>query len=295
MTHPEPDITVNVDVTNPGQFFACCGLLELADRLWPGAEGWFESSSFRIESAGSMSDLLQALSNTEINSSVGDEGLKRLGTLMSAKKSELTDADQQEKDRLRAMWQEESLVLGDPFNLVINWWRDEGNNRTALKTWAAKQLILDIVRPLRSAIETIAQEPPFEDLLQRRTPVDGLPLFFDAHAQSQSTALDTGFSTYELRHVIKEGDLIKPAIEFFAFIGMQRFQIPHGPDKGTFCFNAWRAPLSPPVAAIAAAGLVQSPRDRSFQFRLLSRTKYMKAFLPATPLESRHERRAETV
>ncbi len=24
--------------TNPGQFFACCGLLELADRLWPGAE-----------------------------------------------------------------------------------------------------------------------------------------------------------------------------------------------------------------------------------------------------------------
>ncbi|TWW08183.1 hypothetical protein E3A20_26890, partial [Planctomyces bekefii] len=24
---------VNVDPTNPGQFFACCGLLELADRL----------------------------------------------------------------------------------------------------------------------------------------------------------------------------------------------------------------------------------------------------------------------
>ena len=34
-------IRVNVDPTNPGQFFACCGLLELADRLWPGAEGWF--------------------------------------------------------------------------------------------------------------------------------------------------------------------------------------------------------------------------------------------------------------
>jgi CRISPR-associated protein Csb3 len=34
MTHPEPNITIKVDVTNPGQFFACCGLLELADRLW---------------------------------------------------------------------------------------------------------------------------------------------------------------------------------------------------------------------------------------------------------------------
>lgn len=26
MSHPEPAIRVNVDVTNPGQFFACCGL-----------------------------------------------------------------------------------------------------------------------------------------------------------------------------------------------------------------------------------------------------------------------------
>jgi len=34
--YPPPSITVTVDVTNPGQFFACCGLLELADRLWPG-------------------------------------------------------------------------------------------------------------------------------------------------------------------------------------------------------------------------------------------------------------------
>ena len=43
MSDTKPNITVNVDVTNPGQFFACCGLLELADRLWPGAEGWFSN------------------------------------------------------------------------------------------------------------------------------------------------------------------------------------------------------------------------------------------------------------
>ena len=29
-------IRIAVDPTNPGQFFACCGLLELADRLWSG-------------------------------------------------------------------------------------------------------------------------------------------------------------------------------------------------------------------------------------------------------------------
>ena len=41
MSGLEPSIRISLDVTNPGQFFACCGLLELADRLWNGAEGWF--------------------------------------------------------------------------------------------------------------------------------------------------------------------------------------------------------------------------------------------------------------
>jgi CRISPR-associated protein Csx14 len=38
---PDPDISVNVDVRNPGQFFACCGLLEVSSRIWPDSEGWF--------------------------------------------------------------------------------------------------------------------------------------------------------------------------------------------------------------------------------------------------------------
>jgi len=38
MNPGEADTRIRVDPTNPGQFFACCGLLELADRLWPSAE-----------------------------------------------------------------------------------------------------------------------------------------------------------------------------------------------------------------------------------------------------------------
>src|SRR5580704_15925480 len=41
MRSPEPDIDIDVDLRNPGQFFACCGILELAAQLWPGSEGWF--------------------------------------------------------------------------------------------------------------------------------------------------------------------------------------------------------------------------------------------------------------
>ena len=54
--------SVNVDPTNPGQFFACCGLLELADRLWPGAEGCFakEDREFTITRGGTLRGLLAA-------------------------------------------------------------------------------------------------------------------------------------------------------------------------------------------------------------------------------------------
>ena len=52
-------IRVAVDPTNPGQFFACCGLLELANRLWPGAEGWFEKGKFCIACEGTADQLLE--------------------------------------------------------------------------------------------------------------------------------------------------------------------------------------------------------------------------------------------
>jgi len=39
-------IRINVAPTNPGQFFACCGLLELADRLWPERRGALRTGSF---------------------------------------------------------------------------------------------------------------------------------------------------------------------------------------------------------------------------------------------------------
>src|SRR5215468_363408 len=46
--NPEPTIRINVDVTNPGQFFACCGLLELASRLDQNATAHFENGQFLV-------------------------------------------------------------------------------------------------------------------------------------------------------------------------------------------------------------------------------------------------------
>ena len=50
-------ITLDVDLTNPGQFLACCGLLELASRLNPDARGHFENAAFHV--TGAALDLLE--------------------------------------------------------------------------------------------------------------------------------------------------------------------------------------------------------------------------------------------
>ena len=61
MSYPEATIRVTVDPANPGQFFACCGLLELADRLWPDAEGWFADAQFCIACSGILTELIGKL------------------------------------------------------------------------------------------------------------------------------------------------------------------------------------------------------------------------------------------
>jgi CRISPR-associated protein Csb3 len=48
MKQLEPSLLIPVDPTNPGQFFACCGLLELTDRLRGPAEGWFDRGQFHV-------------------------------------------------------------------------------------------------------------------------------------------------------------------------------------------------------------------------------------------------------
>src|SRR5947207_624032 len=57
MSSPARDITIPVDLLNPGQFFACCGLLELADRTWRDVEGWFSDQCFLMRSSDADSSI----------------------------------------------------------------------------------------------------------------------------------------------------------------------------------------------------------------------------------------------
>ena len=107
MIDPDPTIRVNVDATNPGQFFACCGLLELADRLWDGAQGWFGRENSCVTAGGALPDLIRALCQAELVQLDPDDNTAS------------------------------PIEIGRPFRtLRLDWWHDDHAGGKELKVWA---------------------------------------------------------------------------------------------------------------------------------------------------------------
>lgn len=280
MSETQPNIRIPVDLTNPGQFFACCGLLELADRLWPGAEGWFgdDHSSFYISCDGSLEALLIELSRSKIQSSLSTFELKRLGTLLSAEKAKLTPESLAEKSRLQEKWKLERLYISEPFSLWLDWWRDGNGARTELKTWAAKQLIADMAIQMLSVVRIQVNDfnANAPTVFTSMKP-DSLPFYFDSDLCRTGTARDAGFSA----DTLGLSPSYRPLLELLAFVGLQRFHPATALGSDRFIYATWCLPLSPMIAAVAAANLVPPLVAERFSFELFARTKYMKAFLPA--------------
>ena len=146
-----PSFSVKVDLTNSGQFFSCCGIFELAHRLWPGAEGWFDQHglTFGIYASGRDAGLNQLV-----------EKLRRcvISGLTQAQRNEL-EALEAEKRGLRrehknlpAVKEQRRLELGSnarqgpvtieaPFFLTLDWWQTADDDIATPKTWAGRQEI----------------------------------------------------------------------------------------------------------------------------------------------------------
>src|SRR5215469_7228345 len=121
-------IQIAVDPANPGQFFACCGLLELADRLWGGADGWFNTTAFH----------LRATARTEIVISIG----QLISAIAAAALEPIDPANETSSP----------IMIGEPFNLRLDWWEDERSDGQQLKVWAGSMRGLRIARAMQAAL-----------------------------------------------------------------------------------------------------------------------------------------------
>ena len=264
-------IRVNVDLTNPGQFFACCGLLELADRLWPGTgvQGAFSGPHFQLVAKTEECSLKQIIQPFVV-----------------------ADVRQLDVDDNAAS----PLHLGKPFDLRLDWWRkiETSDKRRVnlgggdqLKPWAGKQFGPLIFRLMKNACVDIDLQSPLDDPRAVYDTQNGKakkktvsPFYFDA--RREETSLDIGFSPDEQEMSV----MAYPAVESLALVGLQRFRptVAESGHSRAFLYTAWAVPLPPPVAMAAVSGMVPVPSYGTFRFTKPSRGgEYLTMFSRATP------------
>ncbi len=253
MEHPSPTITIDVDVANPGQFLACCGLLELASRLDEEALGWFTTGRFHLR--GAAGELFKHVHEVDVIPILDDDG---------------SDPPSP------------PVRFDHPFGLVLDWWEDETATRSGFKTWSGGQTVIGFIDGMRELMRQHGNQNT--DLLTRVSAVDKpKPFYFDSRL-SRLTAIDMGFSTEKFTASFS------PSVEFLTLVGLQRFRPITVKDRERYYgYHTWEQPLPVRIAAAVAHGLSPNLSLQSFTFPLVVRTggKY-KAFGPAIPDRSNH-------
>jgi CRISPR-associated protein Csx14 len=265
MSNPEPNIKIPVDLTNPGQFFACCGLLELADRLWPGAEGWFGRREFfilTVDRTKTLSELLSEARSTTFD--VGDD-------------TESEEDDSKEGDLpvepIRLQWN------GQKPAIHLDWWADK-----SIKPWAGSMKERVILRAMLDAIDPLRLDP-FSDLKavlyqspKKRKPDKKEPFYFDPRRGNRSHPLDSGFSpdTHKMQAECC------PTLEALCFIGLQRARPASTGIANQSRYTVWTklSPSDPGLPAnlvgAVTCGIVRLPGSTDYAFDNYFRTDQRK-------------------
>ena len=257
MSESNHTIRVRVDVTNPGQFFACCGLLELAGRINSRAEGCFKANEFVVSNALSLEDLTT--------------------TIVASKLLKLNSEDTTASP----------ILIPAPFSILLDWWKTGDRASSDLKVWAGTMESFRIARAMQYAMRapefstgdlfnvgTVAFDPD-----DAETKVE--PFYFDARRGPNAHSRDVGFAPNDLG--IRT--IASPAVEFLCLVGLQRARpIPTGKPR-IFEYHTWAAPLPPQIVPAATAGVLPAIGSRSYCFESWFRTgqRKHKAFLTARP------------
>jgi hypothetical protein len=260
--YPDPNISVNVEATNPGQFFACCGLLELADRLWPDAEGWFgpEDRTFLIAASdGSLDRLVEAVATAEI------------------RHVRPTDA------------YSSPMVIGPPFRPIsIDWWEHEFTGARDLKVWAGTMESVGIGRAMQYALRDPRFRSPtlFDIGMVVTVPGDAgqkkEPYYFDARRTPNAHSRDVGFSPNDLGMT----SVAHPAVELLCLIGLQVARPAPTGESRVYDYFTWHVPILKNLLIAASTGSLALPGARRYRFENWFRTgqRKHKAFRSAIRL-----------
>ncbi len=261
MSEPKPSITVSVDPTNPGQFFACCGLLELADRLWLGAEGWFaaDGREFRIACGGTLSKLVESIATAELKHT-------------------------REVDPYSS-----PFLIGKPFrHLSIEWWETDQTGAKDLKVWAGTMESFGIAYAMQQALKDERFRLPtlFDVGMVVPNPHEPSkkkePYYYDARRAPNAHSRDIGFSPNDLGSTT----IAHPAVELLCVVGLQVARPRKTDESRIYDYFIWTVPLQTNLLLPASCGALGLRGQRGYRFENWFRTgqKKHKAFKTALPL-----------
>ena len=220
---------IATDLRNPGQFFACCGMLYCADRLLGDAAAHFEGDTFVLR-AGETDPALSVM--------------RRLENCPASVNAETDDTD--------------SPVSIDDVPVRLDFW-NHFDDRPQIKLFAGQIRSKPLVGRWARLLSAYCQRGGGMSAWTDFSTVS-LPSGIDA--ATRWTAQDVGFSLNE--QGMKEMRTY-PLVEFFAHVGVQSYSW-REVERGRYAYYTWDKPLPMPVAAAAASGAIGRLASRKFVF-----------------------------
>lgn len=235
--------TLSLDPRNPGHYFACCGLIEIAEASAPGSEAWFSDAGRTF--------------------TVATEARLPPSELRLAPRAEGVDSD---------LTLEPLVVEAAGRPLYLDWWLNETHaNKSRLKTWGGQQTPRGVVEELlRLAEAGLKTEDLFNFGIFTKTRLG-------VDARSAWDALDAGYSPNDLN----QDAMTYPWVEVLAAVGLQGFRPMEekGRERGVYRYTTWFAPLTVAPARAACAARWPGLPSASFCFRIAARGQGYKTFL----------------
>ena len=250
------ELRIPIDPWNPGQFYACCGLIELFGlKSSTGTASYFDLNPGQPRFGDF---IITSESELDINSLIRD--------LRAAKYSFIEESE-------KSVWPVEVLIREE--TLILDWWLNPFRSKpTHIKCWAGQVTTGKLIEELTTCLPLDAGTRLFESSRMMKSK-------FGIDPRSAWNSLGVGYSPNEHQ----QDSATFPAVELLAAIGLQGFG-PEVKTRGSVKYHAWRSAL-PRICGRRAARTPWKGLDvASYEFEIAKRGQSYKYFTFARQEES---------
>lgn len=270
---------IPVDLFNPGQVFACMGLLEVAEVLIGGVRGKFDWDNeqrplFVLDSPcprSAVDSVLDFLRDAELvrlapkgYKDEDDRATKTTSAGTGSGAVRLSESDTFPSGSPEAMALPLRLEHGG-YQVSLSLWSDQ-SSRTSFKLFAGRQRSDEIARQMLEGIRRLSSKNDSKlgrDPFGYIVPLGGSSFKFDP--RKSWTGIDAGYSPDEQSHQVEAS----PIVEVLAAAGLEHARPTEDKSESrVFRYGVWKRLLPPILARPALSGLSIGMPARVFRFTL---------------------------